>query len=206
MHNYFNDEMLDAAKIYLNQIVGFGGESGQFILSQHLGKWRLKNMVLVLSKAQKWVESNGWEVKAVPPDVFMPLIENASTTESVIISDMYASLLVCLLAPQHYGNIHPSFPKVLHNISALDAALLSSLYQGIRYGNFDYATKCYTLEAAQQLFKKQEFDILLSFQNLWRLGICDHKTGAAAIVENKQIGYTGFGWSFASACFILKSE
>ncbi len=205
MQNYFDEEMLEAAKVYLNQIVGFG-DSGQFILSQHLGKWRLKNMILVLSKAQKWIKDKGFEAAIVPPDIFMPLIENASTTESVILSDMYASQLVCLLAPQHYGNIHASFPKVIFNISALDAALLSSLYQGIRYGNFDYATKCFTLEAAADLFKKQEFDILLSFQNLWRLGICDHKTSNQAIVENRQISFTGFGWSFACASFILKSE
>ncbi len=198
--------MLNAAKEYLNHIVGFSGESGQFILSEHLGKWRLKNMVLVLSKAQKWVEDNEMETKVVPPDIFMPLIENASSTESVILSDMYASLLVCLLAPQKYGNIHPSFPKILYNLSSFDAHLLSSLYQGIKYGNFDYATKCYTLEAVVELFKVKEFDVLLSFQNLWRLGICDHKTLGAVIVENRQIAYTGYGWSFANASFILKTS
>jgi len=200
MNDFFNEQTLEAARNYVNEIVKFPGESGQFVLSQHLGNWRLRNKITVLASAQKWLKAKGIDINTISPDIFMPLIENAGSTQNPILLNMYANLLVAYLSPDPNILLHASFSKVMHHLSETDAILINTLYKGIKYGNFDYTTKSLTLDAACNLLKMKENQMLMSFQNLWRLGLCEHKTDFFQLGEFKQIIFTGFGWSFINAC------
>jgi hypothetical protein len=66
----------------------------------------------------------------------------------------------------------------------------------------DYRKKSLTLETAKTNYHISEQEGLLSFQNIWRLGICDHGDGLSNLNRDKQLVFTDFGWSLIKACNI----
>ena len=112
---------LAAAKEYADLVLkGSLGEIGG-ILSDTIGHWRLKNQVRLMLKAKEWIEKKGVDPKPLLPEIFVPLLQDASNVEDETLADMFAALLANHLDSDQDERIHPSYSKVLIQLSALDA-------------------------------------------------------------------------------------
>lgn len=115
---------LEAAIDYAHTVVkGVLSEFGG-ILSDTVGYWRLKNRVRLMLRAKRWLEDRGVEPEKLLPDVFVPLLEDGGNVEDPALADMFASLLAVHLDPDRQDEIHPSYTKVLAQLSPLDAKLM----------------------------------------------------------------------------------
>jgi hypothetical protein len=115
---------VDVAKDYADTIVkGPLSELGG-ILSDTVGYWRLKNQVRLILKAKKWLEEKDIPPTKLLPDIFVPLLNDGGNVENETLSDMFASLLACQLDPEKQELVHPSYAKVLAQLSSIDATLM----------------------------------------------------------------------------------
>ncbi|HPD17886.1 MAG TPA: Abi-alpha family protein [Planctomycetota bacterium] len=101
------------------------------MLTDVVGNWRLKNRVRIMLRTKRWLEERGVEPRKVLPDVFVPLLEDGGNVEDESLSDMFASLLACHLDPAQQAQVHPSYTKVLAQLSPLDARIMLIFRQGV---------------------------------------------------------------------------
>ena len=148
------------------------------ILSDTIGLWRLKNQVNVMLKAKKFLEAKGVSNPTkLQPDIFVPLLEQASYTEDETLSDMFARLLAANADAERSSEVHPSFAKVLGQLSSVDARVLlimdeidSKETPNSRRIRSERRT---TLEVLQRLkaYDESLFSLFpLAMSNLYRLG------------------------------------
>ena len=206
-------ESAKAARRYAGVIVGPALEQLGGMLTDTVGFWRLKNQVNLMLKAKKFLEAKRISPQKMLPSVFVPLLEEAGNTDDPDISEMFARLLATQLDPDRRPSVHPSFAKVLGQLSPLDAKLLRLVDDhersnpkpmfGPRHGLF-------TLNDHLELFKDETgpsvepAEVSLSLQNLMRLGLCEDKQFEDAIptvdVYYKGTIITDFGVQFLLAC------
>ena len=113
---------------------------------------------------------------------------------------MFAGLLASHLNPDTYDTVHPSYAKVLSQLAPLDATILAGLYRSLNMGGQDYSNFGMSLQRATEIYGISEQAALLSFQNLWRLGICSHGAGLDILNQAKKIFFTDYGWALVKAC------
>ena len=169
---------LEAAKDYADTILKAPLSQVGGILADTVGYWRLKNRVRLMLKAKEWLESRDIAPDKIIPDVFVPLIEDGGNAEDETLADMFASLLATHLDPQQQEHVHPSYTKVLAQISPVDAKVLLEYRQfvsyrgarevGLRGGGISVEMVADELSLPQRV-------TYLSTLNLWRLGIVEHR-------------------------------
>jgi hypothetical protein len=170
------------------------------LVGSYLGYWRTKNKINLLLKTKKFLEQKGISPRKALPDTVVPLIEAAGDTENETLSDMFAGLLASHLNPDTYDTVHPSYAKVLSQLAPLDATILAGLYRSLNMGGQDYSNFGMSLQRATEIYGISEQAALLSFQNLWRLGICSHGAGLDILNQAKKIFFTDYGWALVKAC------
>lgn len=190
----------------LNQLGG--------ILSDTVGYWRLKNQVRLMLKAKEWLDSKNIDHTKILPDVFVPLLEDGGNTDDPDLSDMFASLLSCHLDPDSADSVHPSYTKVLAQLSAIDARTMilyrsRASYKGARdVGLRGGVWTCEQIAAELGIAKDPAY---LSCLNLHRLGIVelagvfvpeDHPVPDMfkTIGEHQEFRITEYGVAFCDAC------
>lgn len=180
-----------AAKEYADEIVKpplaeLGG-----ILSDTVGYWRLRNKARLLLKAKKYIEARGIDPTKMLPDVFVPLIEEASNTDDETLSEMFARLLESHLDPEGQQAVHPTFAKILGQLSALDAQIMWAITENQRKAIADRLERAGKAKPPVPSPKREPFgtvnvkeliqsvvpglngkSIILSLWNLQRLGLC----------------------------------
>lgn len=152
----------------LNQLGG--------ILSDTVGYWRLKNQVRLMLKTKDWLESKGIDHAQVLPDVFVPLLEDGGNTADPDLSDMFASLLSCHLDPDASDAVHPSYTKVLAQLSPLDAramVLYRSTASDKDYRDVGLRGGPWTCDMVAEELDVTKDAAYLSCLNLYRLGIIE---------------------------------
>jgi hypothetical protein len=211
---------LDTAKDYADEVLKgplaeFGG-----ILSDTIGYWRLKNRVRLMLKAKQWLEEKGVEPRKVLPEVFVPLLEDGGNVEDETLASMFASLLASHLDPAQEENIHPSYTKVLAQLSPLDAKLMlvfrrGASYQGAReIGLRGWVLSVEDVAKMEDVSKRAGY---LSCLNLWRLGIVEHQgyrppsghpipTVFEDSPEHQQYRITEYGIAFCDTCQYKEGE
>ena len=137
--------------------------------------------------------------KALPSNV-IPLIEAAGDAEDETLAKMFAGLLAANLNPATQDSVHPSYLKVLAQLAPLDAVIVDAMHKEIKIINADKNTAVSKIEDLVISMNVQEGIILLSMENLWRLGICDHGRGLALLNREKQLRFTDYGWAMMEAC------
>lgn len=197
------DQIIIDARNYISQIVDFPGNQIAGVLVNRVDVWKFSNKVRVLSLARQYMEQNPFQIRKMSPDIFIPLLDEASLVEDERIAKMYASLIICFSNPEAFDKVHPSYPRVLGQLSKVDVRLLESMYGGIQHGGYDFHDKGFDLDTCCRLFQLSKEQAILSFQNLWRVGVCHRGLGFDAISEN-MIVFTGFGWQFLTACKIIR--
>lgn len=205
---------LELAKDYADTVVkGTLAELGG-IFSDTVAHWRLKNRIRLMLKAKQWLEEKGVKPGKVLPDVFVPLLEDGGNVEAETLAAMFASLLAGHLDPGRQEEIHPSYTKVLAQLSPLDAELMIAFRghvsdklareSGLR------GHVLTTLHMAEQIGMPKRATYL-SCLNLHRLGIVEHlgyhppKDHPAPEFFEDSIGHqlyrmSEYGVAFCDAC------
>lgn len=215
------EETAKTVRHYLDCILAAPLSEFGLLLKDQISYWRFKNQVNAALKAKAFLEAKGIDPKAIAgkasPDVIVPLLEAAGESADETISTMFANLLADAIDPTTAPYIHPSYGKVLNQLSPLDAQILSSLYieilrhtQKIQEGVLPEGYSA-NLPAHRQFGYNEEplaagmkIDlevIRLSFENIRRLGICDEGHDVLSRVNKVgRICLTDYGLSFMKKC------
>ena len=194
------EEGFETARHYLDMIVKEPATAVGGLISDRVNFWRWKNKINLLLKAKAFLEKKGIDPKQVLPSTVVPLIEASADVDDDTLSDMFAGLLASHVSSVNPNEVHPSYTKILGQLSSLDAKVISSLFIALRQ-KADYRKSGYTMENATKILGEPEDVLLLAFENLWRLGLCDRGDDALAEMNRlKQITFTDYGWHFMQKC------
>ncbi len=170
-------EALQAARNYADAIVLEPLKEIGGILSDTVGYWRLKNQVRLILKAKAWLEDRGVEPTKLLPDVFVPLVQCGGDKEDETLADMFASLLASHLDPARQDNVHPSFPRILSEMSGLDGMALvafRNLASDPQYRHMGLKGATMTISTVAEVLSVSPQMAYLSCLNLERLGLISH--------------------------------
>ena len=190
---------LATASEYLDKVLDSPVKELSGFLADKVNYWRFKNRVNTVLKAKKFLEDRGIDPLKALPETLLPLIEAAGDTADENLSDMFAGLLASHLSPHSAGKVHASYAKVVSQLAPLDAAILRDIYVSIRRDNANYRLKMLPIGDSLQAEHASAEQLLLSYQNLWRLGICDRGSVLDEMNKTKVIVFTDYGWSLMSA-------
>lgn len=208
------EKSLELAKNYADTILK--GPLSEFsgILTDTVGYWRLKNQVNLLLKTKKFLQDKGIKQTKVLPDVFVPLLQEGSNIENDSLSNMFASLLAGHIESKEQEYIHPSYSKVLSQLSSIDANILvyfRRFVSALEYRELGFkGPKFIVLDIANEL-NISERSAYISCLNLERLGIIEH-TGYRPpedhpipnlfedSMEHQEFRITEYGIAFNDAC------
>jgi hypothetical protein len=215
------EETAKTVRHYLDCILAAPLSEFGLLLKDQISYWRFKNQVNTALKAKAFLEAKGINPKEISgkasPEIVVPLLEASGEASDDTISTMFANLLADAIDPTTASLIHPSYGKVLNQLSPLDAQILSSLYReieshtkNIQAGKSPEGLDA-NLPAHRQLGYNEEplaaamkIDlevIRLSFENIRRLGICDE--GHDFLSRANKVGricLTDYGLSFMKKC------
>lgn len=193
-------QALETVRHYLDKIVDAPLKEFGELLADQIKFWRYKNQIKMLQKSKELLEKKGISPRKARPDTVFPLIEAAGDVEDETLSDMFAGLLASHLNPDTYDTVHPSYAKVLSQLAPLDVTILSELHRFLNMRGKDYSRLGMNLQAMAKALGISESIVLVSFQNLWRLGICSYGTGVDLLNPPTKIFFTDYGWALMKAC------
>lgn len=196
------------------------------VLTDQIKYWRLRNQIRIREKVSHLLQEKNISPTA-QPDFVIPLLESSKDVEDELLANMFASLLASHLDPTTQENTHPSFAKIIIQITAIDAKILNCLYTGqdqhLIYTPSQQAKYKEIYFAPHELIRGNEGSdeynrsieiVKLSYQNLDRLGLCGfsmpnttswlqpEKTELQHI-PTLQISLTNFGQKFMKACSLI---
>ncbi len=204
MEHKDTEALIKSAQNFIIKVVQFSSQEVGGLLVDRLDFWKFRNKLSMVIMAQSVCESNQNEIRQISPDILIPLLEESGKKENSKILKMFASLLFGHLHPQLYTRIHSSYTNVLAQMSIEDISICEALYAGINSGEFDYKTVGFEVEKVASLLNIHKDLVRLSFQNLWRLGVCYQGIEPTYLAEKDQIVFTDYGWHFLKACSIIK--
>src|SRR5207302_952664 len=80
----------------------------------------------MLQKTERMLKDAGISPKAVPPRLFLPILENGSVEDDEDLNSRWAALLTnAAMSP---GSVHPSYIEILRQLTPQEATLLDKLY------------------------------------------------------------------------------
>ncbi|NYT66495.1 DUF4393 domain-containing protein [Alcaligenaceae bacterium] len=117
---------IDVAKSFVDKLVLPPLEELGLLVRDQMSYWRFSNQVKILNKAKYICEKNKISVKAIPPKLLCPYLENASLEDDDELQDKWAVLLVNMADSQQ--NIQNQvFPYILSQLSKEEFNLLESV-------------------------------------------------------------------------------
>jgi len=166
------DEGVSAARNLLEKLCGPAFEELGLLLQDRSRVYRLKNQLRMLDKVQNILENSKAKARTVPLRTLLPLLEGAGLEDDENLSNKWAGLLASAATANEPELSHPSFPKILSEMSPREAIILDKLYS--LDGETDWIS-------FRELLGK-EFDTTHDFLNqaygnLFRLGLCRLKAG-----------------------------
>jgi hypothetical protein len=118
-------------------IFAFAGDVFGGLVGDRIKQWRTRNLVTALAKTKDHLEANGVAIqnaKALPMGELYLIFESASKTDDPDLTQMWAALLSNGMNPHKDTFIDPSFPRLLSNLSGLDARILHYMREYERLG------------------------------------------------------------------------
>ena len=103
------------------------------LLADKVKVYRMKNWVSVVTKTQTILRDANLPPNAVPPRMFLPILEASSIEDDDTLQDLWAGLLAT--ASQQTDSVSPSFVETLKQLTPDEARHLQRVYkthQGIR--------------------------------------------------------------------------
>jgi hypothetical protein len=217
------EEAAKTARHYLDSILLEPLSEFGLLLRDKISFWRFKNQVNIVEKARVFLETRSVDVTGIAdsvlPEQIVPLIEAGGEISDPQLSDMFASLLASSIDPSTSKSVHPSFAKVLNQCSSFDARVLNQVISEVRKAESESqdslaqegsgvpkGTPLYRALTAKadnvvKAFGVSREEVLLSFENLRRLGICDRGHNMLADANYEPIiGFTEFGRRLMDVC------
>ncbi len=186
------DEGVSAAKHLLEKLCGPAFDELGLLLQDRARVYRLKNQLRMLGKVQDMLQKAGMEVRAVPLRMLLPLLEGAALEDNENLSGKWAGLLASAASSGEAESTHPSFPRILSEMSPREAVILDKLHQA--GGETDWNS---FREGLAKEFGTSVESINQAYGNLFRLGLCRIKSGAPGPV----IELGPFGRFFLAAAY-----
>lgn len=121
--------------------------------------YRIKLSLKMFQKTQRMLEEAGINPQAVPPRLFLPMVEAASIENDEDLHTKWSALLAN--AASTPNKVHPSYIEILKQLTPDDAQFLDKLYT---------ATKDKKYRSLNQLLRGED-QHGIPFQNLVRLGL-----------------------------------
>ena len=169
------EKLLEPMGDMLRKIAGpVSGELGESIgvVARH---YRYKLAVKMLQKTERMLREAGINPRAVPPRVFLPIIENASVQDDDDLHTRWAALLANAAAASE--SVHPSYIEVLRQLTPDDAKLLDRLYDYMAERRFLHQSVHAWVQTISYAEKERRLangeNPEESFQNLMRLGLIE---------------------------------
>jgi hypothetical protein len=146
-----------------------GVEIASEIIAQELNYFGLKRRVTILKKQQKLLEDNNIRPKMVSPKLLVPILINGSLEDNDDLIDKWAGLLAS--AASGYL-VHPSFPKILAELTPAEAKILDAMYERLIHTTSDESDLYSVIELRQMIgISSEEFKVII--HNLKRLQLWD---------------------------------
>lgn len=208
-------------KILLEPLSEFG-----LLLKDSISFWRFKNQVKMVEKARRFLDDRGVDASKIAgrilPEAVVPLIEAGSDVSDPTLSDLFAGLLASAVDPATSDLSHPSFGRILSQLSPLDATIILNLQRDLGTTSAKIAAGHppegyrdqiplhrqlgYEAASLAPSLKRSEVAIRLSFENLRRLGICDYGKDFLSLANQvPRISFTDFGLHFIQACTLTSN-
>jgi hypothetical protein len=107
---------IDAAKGFLNKLIGPAIEETGLLLKDQIALWRVKNQVKILYKTKAYCEKNNITPKTVALKLLCPLLDYAGLEEEEVLQDKWAYLLGNMVDSAQNIDNHV-FPYILSQLS-----------------------------------------------------------------------------------------
>jgi hypothetical protein len=118
---------------FFNRVFGGMIEDGVGLVADRLKFYRIEKAVLLVEKTERLLLERGTKnMRAVPPGIAVPLLENATLADSDEIHDLWANLLANAME-QDGPRIERSFVTILSELAPTDASILKQA-EGISSG------------------------------------------------------------------------
>jgi hypothetical protein len=169
------DKLLEPASDMLRKIAGplcdeIGESMG--VVARH---YRYRLAVKMFQKTERMLREAGISPRAVPPRLFLPIVENASVQDDDGLHTRWAALLAN--AATSPDSVHPSYIEVLRQLTPKDAKHLDKLYDYLaerKFPRLHVQPWVQAISYAEQERRRANGENPMeSFQNLIRLGLIE---------------------------------
>jgi hypothetical protein len=217
----------DAVDIFKKLAGPLAYEVGE-MLGAKAREYRLRNAIKILLRTKKMLADAQINPQPIPPRLFLPAIQAASTEDNDILQERWAALLANASNPALSQSVLPSFVEVLKEMTPEEARLMTSIYEkamtpeylmedgkiphdrGKMIGTFHEMESLIGLSPTRFASRKDQ-QAALVVDDLVRLGLVDrlpwYPTSRADPSEllarqpgESQYFLTPFGLAFMSAC------
>jgi Abortive infection alpha/Protein of unknown function (DUF2806) len=135
---YTDSAMTDAGEIIksgagekiadlVNKLAGPLAEEVGMMLGDKVRVYRVKNWIKTVEKTERLLRVAKLPANAVPPRLFLPIMEASSIEDNETLQDMWAGLLTA--ASQDTDAVSPSFVETLKQLTPDEARHLQEMYE-----------------------------------------------------------------------------
>jgi hypothetical protein len=110
----------------IHKLAGPMAEEVGFMMADKIKVYRLKNLIAVGKKTEKILKEAHLSPDAVPPRLFLPILEAASIENDEALQDLWAGLLAS--ASEESDSLSPSFIETLKQLTPAEAKTLNQCY------------------------------------------------------------------------------
>lgn len=206
MKGIMDDQDARAIVRQIGELVDYPLHQLSGILGDGIKNWRVNNQIKFLRKTRERLAAANIDPSRLREEELIPILEKAALITDDSIVAMFASLLISSSDEKSTIEAHPSYIECLSQLNGVEARIINHMYLIIQRNNHDFRLKALKADNACSQLKINMEVTLHSFQNLWRLGICDHGAQLDQLNRSKQIVFTDFGWALIKACNIESSE
>jgi hypothetical protein len=191
----------------VNKLAGPLAEEVGIMLGDKVKFYRVKNWIKTVEKTERLLRGSGLPANAVPPRLFLPIMEASSIEDNETLQEMWAGLLAT--ASQESDEISPSFVEALKQLTPNEARLLRGLYVGtMRYAR---EGRVASASISHYSFIKGPHNPAGVLPDAFeRLGLIRREYGLTKEDDSPEIGilfrFTDYAASFMRACEGPKSE
>ena len=188
------DASVREAKGLLTRLLGPAADELGLILQDEVHAYRQRNLLRILNATRDRLAAEELEARPVSLRVLLPILDGASLEDDARLSAMWAGLLASTAAsPDHGEYCHPSFSRILVELTPREARLLERV--DATPGNEWFVFR----QQVAAAFEVNEGDINRDFGNLERLGLCRIQQPRRAPSAKGTITVSPFGASFLLA-------
>jgi hypothetical protein len=126
----------DITSIFKNLAGPLADEVGQ-MLGDKAREYRLRNAVRIFLRTERMLKDAGLTAKAIPPRLFLPAVQAASTENDETLQELWAALIANASQIENGAPVLPSFVEVLKEMTPQEAHLMQKVWQRVSIPRFE---------------------------------------------------------------------